>query len=81
MVEEEVSEELLAANLEAVLASDEGEPGAEFEQEALKVGHKDILELALGHLGVQTQELEVVGVLRDLLDELGLSGRQGTGKV
>jgi hypothetical protein len=81
VVEEQVGEELVAADLEAVLAAHEGEPGAELEEEALEVSDESVFEFALGHVGTETEELQVVGILGDLLDQFGLAGRQGPGEV
>ena len=40
-----------------------------------------VFEFALGHVGTETEELQVVGVLGDLLDQFGLGGRKGSGEV
>ena len=76
-----LDEELLALHLQAVLASHEGEARAQFEQEALEVGDQGFLEPAFVHLGPQVEELQVVGVLGHLLDELGVAGWQRGGEV
>ena len=74
--EEEVDEEVVALDLEVHLAADEREPGPEFTQGVDHLVHERLFEVALRDAGAQAEEVEDVGVLRELLGELGVCGRK-----
>jgi len=78
---EEVDEELVAVDVEAPLPSDEREPGAELEQELFDLRDEGALEVALGDVAGQGQELEAVRVLDQLLHQLGVVGREDVGEI
>jgi hypothetical protein len=78
---EEVDEELVAVDIEAPLPPDEREAGAELEQEPFDLSDEGVLEVALGGVAGQGQELEAVRVLDQLLHQLGVVGRQDVGEV
>lgn len=70
--EQQVDEVLLLADLHPVLPPHEGEALAEFEQELLQVLHQPGFQLALAKRLLQRQEVEDVGILQRLADQLGL---------
>ena len=52
---QQVDEELVAVELEAPLAADEREPGAELEQEPFDLRHEGPLEVAFGDAAVRVR--------------------------
>ena len=66
VVEEQVDPVPVVADAEPLLPAQEGEVAAEFQEEALEVQDQGLLELALGILVLQVQELQDQRVL-DLL--------------
>ena len=64
--EEQVDAIPLVADAEPPLAADEGEVAAQLEQEALELPDERLLQIALGVLVLQAEELEDEGIL-DLL--------------
>jgi hypothetical protein len=54
------------------LAADEGEAHAEFEQEFLDVRQQGVFDRPLVGVVAQVEEIEDVGILGDLLSEVGL---------
>jgi hypothetical protein len=72
MVEKRVDEEFIARHFQAKLATDEGKPGPQFQQEAGDVADEGIFDVALVGLIAKAQEVEVVGILEDLGGEPGL---------
>ncbi len=71
----------MAADVEAVLVADEGEAGAEFEEEIAQVGDEGFFEFALADGGADVEELEVERVFDQLASEIGLGIGQGGGEV
>ena len=76
MVEEEIDEILLLPEGDPVLAADEAEAVAEFEQEGLQAGDEAVFEFAFPHGAAQAEELQVVGTLEHLVGLLGEVLRQ-----
>ncbi len=66
----------MAREFEVNLSPDECKAAAEFEQEALDVIYKSLLDLALPSRISGTKEIEEVGVLEDLVRHVRVSGRQ-----
>ena len=64
-----------------VLAADEAEAVAEFEEERLQAGDQPVFEFALLHLPADAEEFEVVGALEHLVGLLGQILRQGEREV
>ena len=64
-----------------VLAADEAEAVAEFEQERLQTGDQPVFEFAFLDRPADAEELEVVGTLEHLVRLLGQMLRQGEGEV
>jgi len=60
VVEEQVEVEVLAADLEVDLAADEGEAGAELEQEAGDVVDQRALDVPLVRFVANAQEVEAI---------------------
>lgn len=81
VVEEEVDEELLPVDLQAVLGADEGETCTQLDQETLELGDERLLEVALVYFGFDVEELQIVRVLGYLLDGVGFFSWQGGGEV
>jgi len=73
----QVDEEFVAGDFDAVLATDEGEAGAELEQEARDMADERALDVVLVGFVAQAEEIEVVGVFERLDCEL----RVGRGQV
>jgi hypothetical protein len=61
-----------------ILAPDEGEALAEFEDHRAQMFDQPALQIALQHVGAEREEVEGVGVFENLLGKLGLRGRQGS---
>ncbi|MPN26185.1 hypothetical protein SDC9_173609 [bioreactor metagenome] len=81
VIEQQVDEEFLAADVQQHLPADEGKAGAQFEQEVGDVLHQGVFDVALvGCLG-QAEEIETVGVFQRLAGEVGLRSGQGVGKI
>src|SRR5262245_53178765 len=76
MEEQEVEEEVLAADLELHLAADEREADAELEEEVAHVRYESALEVSLLRLGPEGEEVEDVRVLQRLLREVRARRRQ-----
>ena len=73
--------ELIAVDLEAVLAADEGETVAELEQKRLQLVHQGGLEVAFGDRLGQVEEVQQVGIADHRLGQLGVGRRQRRGEV
>jgi hypothetical protein len=70
VVEEQIDPEVVATELERVLASDECEPAAELQQKSAQVLEERSVKLALAELLARAKQLEAVGILEELLREL-----------
>ena len=81
MEEQQVHEELLVAHGQAVLTPDEGETGAELGQEVGEPMAKRVLQVSFAVSGVESEEVQVVRILQDLPDLIGLGRRQDVGEV
>ena len=75
MEEQQVDAIPLVADAQPPLAADEGEVAAEFEQEGFEVADEGVLEVGLGVLVLQAEELEDERVLDFLLGRDGVAGR------
>src|SRR6185436_21146861 len=73
---EEVEVEVLAADLEVDPAADEGEAGAELEEEPLDLIDERLLDLSLAARIGGAEEVEEVRILEDLLGHVGVGRRQ-----
>lgn len=67
MEEHEVDREVLAADLHRVLRTDKARVPSQLRQEAAKVPKERAMEVGLGVIGGEAEELDVVGVL-ELVD-------------
>jgi hypothetical protein len=81
MVEEQIQVIVLAADFKVVLAADEREAFAEFEDKRAEMVDQTTFKIALQDIRAKRQEIEGIGVLEELLSELGLSSRQRPRKV
>ena len=72
VVKEEIEEEILPAHLEVHLPPNEGEAGAEFEQEPRDVLDESSFELELSGFVANAEEVEAIRVLQALACEIGL---------
>jgi hypothetical protein len=81
VVEEQIEVEVLLADLQVDLSPDKSEARAKLEQELLHVGEQSRLDRAFVGVVAQVQEVEDIGVLGDLLSQIGLRGRQGRLKI
>ena len=77
VVEEEVDEILLFPEGDPVLAADEAEAVAEFEQEGLQARDEAGFEFAFPHGAAQAEKFQIVGTLEHLVGLLGEVLRQG----
>ena len=66
---------------EAVLAADEAEAVAEFEQEGLQAGDEAVFEFAFLHGPAEAEEFEVVGAFEHLVGLFGQMLGQGEREV
>jgi len=81
VVEQQVEVEVLVAHIQAVLAADERESLAQFEQELLHVADKLRFEFALVERLGQREEVEDVRILERLLGQVRLRRREQGGEV
>ena len=81
VVEEEVKMELLAVHFQGHLLADKGEAGAHLQQELADLLHQATLQVALGGIGAQGEEVEHVRVFDHLLGQVALGRRQRGGEV
>jgi hypothetical protein len=81
MIEEQIEIVVLVADLEMVLAADEGEALAEFEDQGSKVLDERAFQVALEDFRTERQEVEGIGILDDLLGQGRLFGRQRAREV
>src|SRR3954464_3865877 len=72
VVEEEVEEEVPAAHGQRILGADEGEAGAQLEEEATDLLDQPPVEVALLDLVAEVEEVEDIGVFEGLAGEVGL---------
>ncbi len=73
MEEKQVHIKIVSIDVEVHLPADEREAGAEFEQEPFDLRNQGPFEVAFGDRGGQGKELEVVGVLGQLLHQRGVA--------
>lgn len=66
VIDEQIEEELLGADFQALLAPHEGEALPQFRHEAGQVLEQGVLHLALPGLIPMVQEIEDIGVLQAL---------------
>jgi hypothetical protein len=81
MVKEQIDPELLAADLDWVLAADEREAHAQLQQKFPDLLNESGFELPFPSLLRECQEIEVVGIFEKLLGQVGLGRRQGLAEV
>lgn len=62
VVEKQIDEELVAADLDAMLTAYEREASAEFEKESCNVPHESVLDVVLLGFIANSQEIEVIWV-------------------
>ncbi len=79
--EQQIDEEVVALDIEVDLTTDEREPGAELTQSVDDALDEPILELALGGVPVDGEELERERILGDLLSQLGVWAFESARKV
>lgn len=79
--EQQVEVEVVPAHVEVHLPADEREAGAEFPQGFDDAIHQRLFQVPLGGLIGQLEEVEDVGVFRDLLRELRLGSGELPGEV
>src|SRR4051812_36347421 len=72
IVEQQVKPEIGAADFKRILATDERESLPEFQQKLSKMLQKTAFHLAFLRCSGDRQEVEVVGVLQNLLREIRL---------
>ena len=78
MVEEEVEVEVVGIDLDAGLASEEGEAAAEFEEEGFEFAQDGVLEVFLEVAVFEAEEVEDVGIAEDeVRGELVLAAEGG----
>jgi predicted nuclease of restriction endonuclease-like (RecB) superfamily len=75
------SEVVAVADGELVLAADEGEAGSEFGQEVGQPGDEGFFEVPLVVVGVEGEEVQVVGVLQDFPGLVRFRWCQDVGEV
>ena len=81
MIEQEIDIEILSADLKVILATDEGKALIHLQQQVSHACDESAFEVALlGDLG-KAEEIELVGVLQDLLGKIGASRRQRTVEI
>jgi len=66
VVEEEVEEEVLTVHLQEDLGAHQGEAGAQFQQEVADLGDQSPLQIPLGDVRSEAEEVEDVRVLEGL---------------
>ena len=81
MIEKQVDEELVTRHLEPELPADEGEAGAELQQEAGDVRDQPALDLALFGLVAEAEKVEQVRVFERLLRQRRIGRRQARFEV
>ena len=81
MIEEEIEIEFAVADLDPVLAADEGEAAAEFEQEFFEVQEEAGFEFPFVEGLFEGEEVEEVGIFQQSLGDRGVGFRQGGGEV
>ena len=81
VVEEQIEEEVLVADLEVDLASDEGEAGAEFKEEVLDMGDQASFQFFFATATIGADEVEEVGIFEDLGGKVRVCRRQSGGEI
>ena len=81
MIEEKVEIVVRSADVEMHLTPDECEAGAEFEEECFNVLQQAHFDRTLVGVVAETEEVEEVGVLGDLLCEVRLRRRERLGEI
>ena len=81
VVKEKVEVEVLPADFEMHLPTDEGKAGAEFEEKFFDVRHQALLDGALVGVVPEIEEVEDVGIFGDLLREVRLRRRERRAEV
>lgn len=77
MIEKEIQIEIVATEFEVDLPADEGEAGAELDEKLAEMLHQPEFEIPLPRHMAEGEETEVVGILDDLLGQVGLGIGQG----
>jgi hypothetical protein len=77
VVEEQIKVVILTRDIQMMLLSDKGKALSQFEQEILQAIGESFFELPLGNVRAEPEKLEIVGILDELLSEIGLRSRQG----
>ena len=76
VVEEQVDEKFIAADLKAELAADKGEAGAQFQQKPGDVADEGVFDIALVGFVAEAEKVEEVGVFQRFGSELAHGVRQ-----
>jgi len=81
VIEEEVQIEIVITEFEVDLTTNEGEAGAELDEEFAQVLDQSEFQVAFPRPEAEGEEAEMVGILDDLLREIGLRIGQGVFEV
>ena len=81
MVEKEVEVEILVTYLEMNLPTDKGKTGSQLQKELLDVVNEGLLDLGLAAGIGGAEEIEKIGVFKNLDGEVRVGRREGGGKV
>ena len=81
VIEEQVDEEIVAANLDMYLPTDEGEPRAEFDQELGDVLDQSCFDGSLLGILAQPEKIESVGIFQRFARQVGLRRGQLRRKI
>ena len=79
--EQQIDEQFVTIDVEAVLTALEREPCAEFEEETFDVGDELALDFSFDRLVGEPEEVEVVWVFDQLLHQLGFADRKQSVEV
>lgn len=81
VVEEEVDPVVLAGTPKGILAAGKRKVGAEFKEELLDVLDQAVFDVFFAGILGQGEEIEVVRILKNLLDKIGLGSGQGSFEI
>jgi len=76
VIEEQVEIEFIAAHLKTVLAADEGEAHPESQKELPEMLQEPAFQISFVTIRAKHQEIEVVGIFRNLAGQVRLRWRQ-----
>ena len=81
VIEEQVDDEVLISDHKGHLPPDKSESGSKFQQKALDMVDKRLLNVALSAQIGGAEEIKQIGVLEDLFGHIGFSRREGVSEV